>query len=573
MENRRNLSSQERTLLEARGCFAEEWDNILVAPSFRVEQLRNVRFGGHVSIGANTFISDAVIRNYDIGQRCTIESVMRLECRHATTFGEGVRVSVVNENGGREVIIYRDLTAQAAYLMAMMRHRKAATEAILSLAEKRAERRGAERGYIGDDVTIIGAKFLRELYIEDGATIEGVSQLENGTVGRRATVGVNVCAEEFIFAEDSKILNGAIVERCYVGANTILSNGFTAVDSLFFANCHCENGEAAAVFAGPYTVSHHKSSLLIAGVFSFFNAGSGTNQSNHLFKSGAVHQAIHMRGTKFGSNAYVMAPAIEGPYTVVLGRHTRHHDLQDMPYAYLIEEEGHSSLLPGMALTSYGAVRDTEKWKIRDKRTEKRDNICFEEFNPFITGKMLRGVDALIRMRENDPEAKTYTYNRTIIKSSMLARGIKLYNSAIGASLGAMLSSGEYNYTATPCDGEWIDLAGQYVPLCLVDDILTRAEHGTLTLEEMDAMLSRAMADYNDMAATYAYLLLARLMGHNPSKEEVEETITSARNILSQMRETTDNDRRRDANEDMWTGYGYDFHTAEAREADFKNTR
>jgi hypothetical protein len=166
MENRRNLSSQERTLLEARGCFAEEWDNILVAPSFRVEQLRNVRFGGHVSIGANTFISDAVIRNYDIGQRCTIESVMRLECRHTTTFGEGVRVSVVNENGGREVIIYRDLTAQAAYLMAMMRHRKAATEAILSLAEKRAERRVAERGYIGDDVTIIGAKFLRELYLQ-----------------------------------------------------------------------------------------------------------------------------------------------------------------------------------------------------------------------------------------------------------------------------------------------------------------------------------------------------------------------------------------------------------------------
>ena len=24
----------------------------------------------------------------------------------------------------------------------------------------------------------------------------------------------------------------------------------------------------------------------------FFNAGSGTNQSNHLFKSGAVHQSV-----------------------------------------------------------------------------------------------------------------------------------------------------------------------------------------------------------------------------------------------------------------------------------------
>ncbi len=573
MQNRRTLTTEERTALEARGCLAEAWDNILVAPTFCVEQLRNVHFVGSVSIGANTFISDATIRNYDIGDGCTIESVMRLECRRSTTFGEGVRVSAVNENGGREVVIYRDLTAQVAYLMAMMRHRKAATDALMTMANDKAEQRRSERGYIGNDVTIIGAKFLRELYVEDGATIEGVSQLENGTVGRRATVGVDVRAEDFIFAEDSKIMGGAIVERCYVGANTILSNGFTAVDSLFFANCHCENGEAAAIFAGPYTVSHHKSSLLIAGVFSFFNAGSGTNQSNHLFKSGAVHQSVHMRGTKFGSNAYVMAPAIEGPYTVVLGRHTRHHDLQDMPYAYLIEEEGHSSLLPGMALTSYGAVRDTEKWKIRDKRTEKRDNIRFEEFNPFITGRMLRGVDALTRMRENDPEAKTYTYNRTIIKASMLTRGIKLYNSAIGASLGEMLRAGEHNYEATPCDGEWIDLAGQYVPLCLVDDILTKTEHGTLTIEQIGDMLNRAMADYDDMAATYAYSILARLMGHNPTTEEVKETIAAAENILARMRETTDNDRRRDSNEDMWTGYGYDYNTPEVREADFKNTR
>ena len=251
----------------------------------------------------------------------------------------------------------------------------------------------------------------------------------------------------------------------------MIANEFTAVDTLFFANCHLENGEAAAVFAGPYTVSHHKSSLLIAGIFSFFNAGSGTNQSNHLFKSGAVHQAVHQRGTKFGSSAYVMSPSIEGPYTVVLGRHTRHHDTQDMPFSYLIEDGGQSSLMPGLSLRSYGTVRDIEKWKQRDKRTVKRDNIHFAEFNPFCTGKMLRGVDALTRMREIDPEAKSYTYNRTIIRASMLSRGIKLYNSAIAASLGSMLRDGDYS--KTKCDGtEWIDVAGQYLPLGDVEQLL-----------------------------------------------------------------------------------------------------
>lgn len=572
MRERRLLTTEERAELEQRGCIADNWDDVQVAPEFEVTQLRNVRFEGQVSIGAKSRITDAVICNYAIGDNCLIESVTRMECRHNTRFGEGVRVSAVNENGGREVVIYRNLTAQCAYLMAMMRHNKAATNALVVLAEDAAERRRSEQGIVADNVRIIGVKFLREVLVEQDATIEGASLLENGTVGRRATVGVDVRAEDFILAEDSKVKGGAIVERCYVGANTILSNGFTAVDSLFFANCHCENGEAAAIFAGPYTVSHHKSSLLIAGVFSFFNAGSGTNQSNHLFKSGAVHQAIHMRGTKFGSNAYVMAPAIEGPYTVILGRHTRHHDLQDMPYAYLIEENGQSSLLPAMALTSYGAVRDTEKWKTRDKRTEKRDNIRFEEFNPFLTGKMLRGVDALTRMRENDPEAKTYTYNRTVIKASMLARGIKLYNSAIAASLGAMLSAGNYTSTA-PCDGEWIDLAGQYLPLAIVEQILDQAANNSLTLDDLHETLDKAMAEYEDMAATYAYATLGRLMGHQPSEEEVRETITAGENILARMRETTDNDRRRDAGEDMWIGYGYDFREVDVREQDFKNTR
>ena len=66
------------------------------------------------------------------------------------------------------------------------------------------------------------------------------------------------------------------------------------------------------MFAGPYTVSHHRATLLIAGYFSFFNAGSGANQSNHMYKSGPVHQGVHLRGCKFGSDAYVLLPASTG---------------------------------------------------------------------------------------------------------------------------------------------------------------------------------------------------------------------------------------------------------------------
>ena len=556
-----------------RGCTAESWEHIHVADDFRVEQLQNVRLMGEVSIGSNTTITFSTVGNYHIGDNCHIDSVLRMECRHSSTFGNGVMVSAVNENGGRSIPIYNTLTSQTAYIMTMMRNRKAVVEEMMAKVAREVEQQRSNIGTIGDRVTILGVKFIREVNIGDDTTIEGASHIENGTIMGNSRLGVDVRAKDFILDNNAIVDSGACIERCFVGECSHLGNGFTAADSLFFANCHCENGEAAAIFAGPFTVSHHKSSLLIAGIFSFFNAGSGTNQSNHLFKSGAVHQAVHQRGSKFGSNAYVMSPAIEGPYTVILGRHSRHHDTQDMPYSYLIEEGGHSILIPAIALTSYGTVRDTEKWQARDKRHLKHDNIHFDEFNPFITGKMLRGVDILTRFWDEDPEAKSFTYNRTTIKATMLQRGIKLYNSAIAASLGVMLKGGDHTKATAEAHGEWVDIAGQYMPSATLERLLSLAEDKSSTLADIHNLLDSAMAEYRDMAAGYAYHILGAIMGKSPSKNDIEESIAASHNIIRRMRESTDADRQRDTGTTMMIGYGYDFRDEKEREADFFATR
>ena len=556
-----------------RGCTAESWERIRVADDFRVEHLQNVRLMGEVSIGSNTTITFSTVGNYHIGDNCHIDSVLRMECRHSSTFGNGVMVSAVNENGGRSIPIYNTLTSQTAYIMTMMRNRKAVVEEMMAKVAREVEQQRSNIGTIGDRVTILGVKFIREVNIGDDTTIEGASHIENGTIMGNSRLGVDVRAKDFILDNNAIVDSGACIERCFVGECSHLGNGFTAADSLFFANCHCENGEAAAIFAGPFTVSHHKSSLLIAGIFSFFNAGSGTNQSNHLFKSGAVHQAVHQRGSKFGSNAYVMSPAIEGPYTVILGRHSRHHDTQDMPYSYLIEEGGHSILIPAIALTSYGTVRDTEKWQARDKRHLKHDNIHFDEFNPFITGKMLRGVDILTRFWDEDPEAKSFTYNRTTIKATMLQRGIKLYNSAIAASLGVMLNGGDHTKATAEAHGEWVDIAGQYMPSATLERLLSLAEDKSSTLADIHNLLNSAMAEYRDMAASYAYHILGAIMGKSPSKNDIEESIAASHNIIRRMRESTDADRQRDTGTTMMIGYGYDFRDEKEREADFFATR
>lgn len=559
--------------MEQRGCSAECWEHIVVADDFHVEQLTGVRLYGEVHIGSNTYITFSTIANYHIGNDCRIDSVLRMECRHTSTFGNGVMVAAVNENGGRSIPIYATLTAQIAYIMTMLRNRQRAVEQLMAKVEREVEQYRSLIGKVGDRVTILGVKFIREVNIGSDTTIEGSSHIENGTIMGGSTLGVDVRAKDFILDNQAVVDSGACIERCFVGECSHLGNGFTAVDSLFFANCHCENGEAAAIFAGPFTVSHHKSSLLIAGIFSFFNAGSGTNQSNHLFKSGAVHQSVHQRGSKFGSNAYVMSPAIEGPYTVILGRHSRHHDTQDMPYSYLIEEDGESILIPAIALTSYGTVRDTEKWQIRDKRQLKHDNIHFDEFNPFITGKMLRGVDILTRFNVEESEAKSYTYNRTIIKATMLQRGIKLYNSAIAASLGVMLRGGDYTKVGDECLGEWVDIAGQYISSAQLEQILHLAESDSSSLDDILTQLRVAMDSYRDMAAGYAYNILGGIMGKQPTNSDIDEVIAASENIIRRMRESTEADRQRDTGTTMMIGYGYDFRDEREKERDFFATR
>lgn len=549
----------------------------MVSEDFSPRQLSNVRLSGSVEIGSGAIIIDSYIENYSIGAEARIEGVGRLECRAASTFGNGVEVSTINENGGRKVAIYEGLTAQCAYLWAINRHRAAFVERLDSLVGEYSELSRSSMGRVGRGSKIIGVKFIREVAIGDSVTIDGASLLECGTILSGSFVGVDVKAREFIIAEDARLDTGASLERCFVGERAIVASMFSAIDSLIFASSHLENGEAAAIFAGPYTVSHHKSSLLIAGLFSFFNAGSGSNQSNHLFKCGAVHQAIHPRGCKFASGAYVMSPAREGAFTMVKGYHAKHHDTSALPYSYLIDDtaKGRSMLMPAANLTSYGTKRDTAKWEQRDKRTTFRDVINYEEHNPYITGAMVRGVNALHSLSESDEKADEYMWERVTIRRAHLRRGLTLYNKAIAASIGAMLSRGKLTLSGdTPYSGEWLDVAGAYVPVSFVEELMSRAEEGEITqLSQVGLAFKEFATRYEDYAHTYAHALLAQLLGHNPSAEEITQTIEAALRSGEELERMTESDRERDCSLSMAVGYGNDTQDEAIREADFKAVR
>jgi hypothetical protein len=226
------------------------------------------------------------IANYRIGEGTIIQNINVLLVEGTTSFGNNTQVSVLNETGGREDPIYDQLSASLAYVIALYRHQPKLIDRLNQLITDYAEKASSSIGIIGRGTKIINTGTIRNVKIGDYTTIENCTRLENGSINSNALapvyIGDSVIAQDFIISSGAYITDGAKIIRCFIGQACHITHGFSAHDSLLFSNCGFENGEACAIFAGPFTVSMHKSSLLIAGMFSFLNAGSGSNQSNHI---------------------------------------------------------------------------------------------------------------------------------------------------------------------------------------------------------------------------------------------------------------------------------------------------
>lgn len=607
----RGLTTDEITGLINSGCSAGDWTDVMVpTEGFDPSFLHRVHFGGQVYLGRNgtpcapvsgyqrhsgiynasiynCTIGDGVyisnigryISGYDIGDCAVIENVGELSADKGAVFGIGVKASVINEAGGREIPLSTNLTAQIAYITAMYRHRPDAIRRIEEIISSEAAEAAEKRAVVGKGSVIVNCTSINNVNIGDSATISGAVSLANGTVcsspQHPSYIGHNVSAKDFIISYRAIVDNGAILRRCFIGEGVLIDNGFSAENSVFFANSHCSHGEACAVFGGPYTVTHHRSTLLIAGYFSFFNAGSGANQSNHMYKSGPVHQGVHLRGCKFASDAYIMLPARTGAFSTVKGRHYAHHDTEDMPFSYLIEELGESYLYPGINLRSYGLARDIKKWPDRDKRNGlTSDIINFEMMSPYIGNRLLRGISQGEELLSKRPTAEVQLWKRLKIRTSQLKKGLQLYAQALHIYIGSVLEGidTEGLQIAEPYI-EWVDIAGMLAPKARIDELLGRIEDGRIsTLPELRAELEKINSFYRRDTEAWAAYALSILLG----KEQSELTSEDFENIIEQgskdreMFETfIKNDAGRDSAPLMAVGYGIDGE----RDRDFRSVR
>ena len=562
----RNLTGVQIEVLTGQGCQCPDWSRIKAADGFDPKRVKNTKFSGDVKIGSfdggitffggvtkssgitnatihNCVIGDNVyidqigsyIANYVIEDNVVIENVDLLAVEGQSSFGNGVKIAVLNEAGGREVAMYDNLSAQTAYILALYRHRPAMIEKVTAMIYDYARSVTCDMGTIGKGTRIINCRVLQNVKTGPCATIEGVNRLVNGSINSSAGdpvyIGPGVSGEDFIVCSGAKVSDGALIVKCFVGQGCELSKQYSAENSVFFANCAGFHGEACSIFAGPHTVTHHKSTLLIAGLFSFLNAGSGSNQSNHMYKLGPVHQGVVERGSKTTSDSYMLWPARIGAFTLIMGRHYSNPDTSDLPYSYLIEHENESILVPAANLKSVGTVRDAVKWPKRDKRKDPHqlDLINYNLLSPYTAGKMLKAAAVLKELEKNSGESgEYYLYNGVKIKRASVKNGLALYEAAIVKYLGNCLvnklAALELNSTqelgeALKSDtdfgkAKWIDLAGMFAPQEIIEKMLDDIERGEIaTLEALDNSFRVVHQSYLKYEWAWALDLLEHRLG------------------------------------------------------------
>lgn len=558
MNTYRSLTKEEIGRLEVQACTAADWNEVQVAERFTTAHVHHARFSGkirlgvfegefqlaggvrkhaglsyvvlhNVTVGDNCLIENVknYIANYDIGESTFIENVDIILVDKKSRFGNGVEVSVLNETGGREVVIHDHLSAHQAYIMALYRHRPLLIERMKAVIEGYAEEHASERGTIGNHVTIVNAGYIKNVRIGDCCEIEGTGRLKNGSINSNAAdpvhIGYGVVCDDFIVSSGAHIEDGTMITRCFVGQACRMGHNYSASDSLFFSNCQEENGEACAIFAGPFTVTHHKSTLLIAGMFSFMNAGSGSNQSNHMYKLGPIHQGALERGAKTTSDSYVLWPARIGAFSLVMGRHVNHPDTSNLPFSYLIEDKNTTYLVPGVNLRSVGTIRDAQKWPKRDLRKDpmKLDQINYNLLSPYTIQKMMKGREILKELeRVSGETSETYAYQSAKIKNSALNKGIRFYETAIHKFLGNSVikrlenirfrSDEEIRQRLVPDTsigkGEWVDVSGLIAPKSEIERVMSEIEAGTLcTVKQMHERFAEMHACYYTYEWTWAY--------------------------------------------------------------------
>ena len=437
----RHLRSDEVERLVKNSNSATNWDDIWVTDEFDTNMIRNNRFFGMIRIGRvkceilqyhdlrvpvgitdssiiscdigdNVAIHDVhYMANYIIGDNVILFNIHELSVTDHSKFGNGiikegepedVRVwlEVMNEAGGGQIMPFDGMITADAYLWAKYQDDKLLQQRLGEITQNGIDNRRGYYGTIGESSVIKNSWILKDVKVGTACYIKGASKLKNVTINSSkeepSQIGEGVILVNGIVGYGCHIFYSVVAVRFVIGDNCNLKYGARVIYSIMGDNSTISCCEVLNNLIFPSHEQHHNNSFLIAScVMGQSNMAAGaTVGSNH--NSRATDGEINAkRGFWPGLCSSVKHSSTFASFTLLSKADYKHELNIKLPFS-LVNDNEHTNELEVMPAfwwmyNMYAIARNSSKYKNRDKRKRKIQNIEFETFAPDTMEETIRG--------------------------------------------------------------------------------------------------------------------------------------------------------------------------------------
>lgn len=436
----RHLYSNEIERLVMNNNTASSWDTVWVTDEFDPSMVKDNKFYGTVRIGRiccgalqyhdlrlPVGITNSSIHSCDIGDNCAIHDVhylshyiigahsmlfniQEMSCTDHAKFGNGiikdgeseevrVRIEIMNETGARSVMPFDGMTPADAYLWAKYVDDKVLQQRLADITQHTIDHHRGYYGEIGERCVIKNSSIIKDVKIGTDCYIKGASKLKNITINSSekepSQIGENVILVNGIVGYGCRIFYSCTAVKFILGNNSNLKYGARLINSIMGDNSTISCCEVLNNLIFPSHEQHHNNSFLIASVIMGQSnmAAGATIGSNHNSRtndgelvagrgfwpglcSSVKHSSRFASFTLLAKGDYPVEMDITLPFSLV-SNNVSADRLEVMPAYWWL-------------YNMYALARNTWKYRARDKRITKVQNIEFDTFAPDTMQEVIR---------------------------------------------------------------------------------------------------------------------------------------------------------------------------------------
>ena len=436
----RHLQSDEIERLVKNDNTADDWDDLLVTDDFNPRLIKNTKFYGLVRIGRlrnvvlqhhdlrvpagitdSLVIScdigdDVAIHNvhylahYIIGNNCVLFNIQEMHTTDHAKFGNGIVkegepenvrtwLDLMNETGCRRVLPFDGMITADAYLWSKYVDDQALQENLIKITQNSMDNHRGYYGTTGDRCVIKNSLILKDVKIGSDCYIKGANKLKNLTINSSekepTQIGEGVELVNGIIGYGCHIFYGCKAVKFILGNNSNLKYGARLINSFLGDNSTISCCEVLNNLIFPAHEQHHNNSFLVASVVMGQSniAAGATIGSNH--NSRANDNEIQAGRGFWPGLCTSLKHSSRFASFVLLSKADYPAELDiPLPFSLLNNNisEDRLELMPAFwwLYNMYALARNSWKFKTRDKRMNKVQNIEFDAFAPDTIEEILK---------------------------------------------------------------------------------------------------------------------------------------------------------------------------------------